>query len=138
MLLDTWAVLAWLNREEPAATVVRGLLDEADRDRQQLVMSMMNVGEVYCRLVGKHGWDGARMAKRRLLNAPILLESVDDELIWAAAELKGRHGIGYADSFAAALALRLDARLASGDPDFKPLEAGAGLRMRWLSRDGKK
>jgi predicted nucleic acid-binding protein len=53
IVLDTWALLAWLNREEPAATVVRGLLDEAESGRQQLVMSMVNAGEISYRSVGK-------------------------------------------------------------------------------------
>jgi predicted nucleic acid-binding protein len=138
IVLDAWAILAFLQEEEPAATVVTELFKECRAGRQPLLMSMINVGEAYYRLIATQGKNEAERRCRQLLRTSARFESVDDELVWRAAELKGTYELSYADAFAAALALRLDARLASGDPDFKPLESGAGLRMRWLSREGKK
>jgi uncharacterized protein len=138
VVLDSWALMAFLGDEEPAATVVQDLLEEAERGRQQLAMSMLNLREVYYRLIAERGQTEADQRLRQIQRLSVSFEPVDDDLVLAAAQIKGAHGVGYADAFAAALALRLDARLATGDTDFKPLETGAGLRMRWLSRDGKK
>ena len=138
IVLDSWALMAFLEGEEPAATTVRQLLEEADAGRQRLSMCLINLGEVYYRLIVEKGKKEADRRREQFPWLPIRFEPVDDELVWAAAETKGTHRISYADAFAAALALRLDARLASGDPDFKDLESGAGLRVRWLSRVGKK
>jgi predicted nucleic acid-binding protein len=138
IVLDSWALMAFLEGEEPAATTVRHLLEEAEARRQQLCICLINLGEVYYRLIVEKGKKQADTRREQLLRFPLRFVSVDDELVWSAAELKGSYRISYADAFAAALSLRLDARLASGDPDFKDLESGAGLRVRWLSRGGKK
>lgn len=137
-VLDSWALMAFLQDEEPAATVVQDFLDDAERGRQQLVMSMLNLGEVYYRLIADKGQKEADQRLKLILKLSVRFETVDNELVLAASRLKGSHGLGYADAFAAALALRLKARLASGDEGFRGAESSAGLRMRWLSRDGKK
>jgi PIN domain nuclease of toxin-antitoxin system len=45
-LLDSFALLAWLN-EEPGVDRVDGLLKAARRSHRSLLMNAINVGEVY-------------------------------------------------------------------------------------------
>jgi PIN domain nuclease of toxin-antitoxin system len=46
-VLDAWALLALLQSEEPAASRVRQLLLEGDRQQTTLLLSIVNLGEVY-------------------------------------------------------------------------------------------
>ena len=52
-VIDFWAVPAWL-RNEPAAARVNEVLMEADAGNVKLLMSWINVGEVYYMLKRKH------------------------------------------------------------------------------------
>ena len=47
LILDAWAIMAWLKGQQPAAERVRLLLDEADRRERKLVMNIVNIGEVF-------------------------------------------------------------------------------------------
>ena len=47
-----------------------------------------------------------------------------------AAKLKERFRIAYADCFAAALALEMNAPLVTGDPDFRKMEEK--VAMKWI------
>ncbi len=49
-VLDAWALLALLQSEEPAASRVRQLLLEGDRQQATLLLSIVNLGEVYYRV----------------------------------------------------------------------------------------
>ena len=48
--LDAWALMAFFQKEEPAAARVRALLMAAQSGLAQLYVSIINVGEVYYRL----------------------------------------------------------------------------------------
>jgi hypothetical protein len=48
--LDSWAVLAWLDGEEPAAKIVQGVID-----RERPAMSWINLVEVQYRTARDHG-----------------------------------------------------------------------------------
>ncbi len=58
------------------------------------------------------------------------VRSLLTELIWEAAEIKARHPISYADCFAAATAVRFQASILTGDPEFKKL--GDLVQVEWL------
>ncbi len=49
---------------------------------------------------------------------------------YEAAKLKGRFRIAYADWFAAALALEMNAPLVTGDSDFRRIEEK--LAIKWI------
>ena len=59
VVLDAWAVLAFLQREGPAAVVVRRLLRRAARRNVRLRMNVVNLGEVYYRLIQTAGAERA-------------------------------------------------------------------------------
>ena len=60
----------------------------------------------------------------------IKLVEADRGLTYEAAKLKARYKIAYADCFAAALALSLNALLVTGDPEFKML--AHKLSVEWI------
>jgi hypothetical protein len=47
IVLDAWAILAYLQREEPAASRVREILKKAEARQVDLFVSLINVGEVF-------------------------------------------------------------------------------------------
>jgi PIN domain nuclease of toxin-antitoxin system len=59
IVLDAWAALAFLQREEPAALIVRRLLRRAVRGNVRLLINAVNLGEVYYRLLQTAGAERA-------------------------------------------------------------------------------
>lgn len=53
-----------------------------------------------------------------------------DNLVYAAAELKGSYAISYADAFLLATALREKAAIVTGDPEFK--KVASLCRIEWV------
>ncbi len=47
LVLDAWAIMAWLKGQQPAADRVRALLEEAGDRRRKLAMNIVNLGEVF-------------------------------------------------------------------------------------------
>lgn len=121
IVLDSWAVLRYLENSEPAATLVGELLDD---DRP--LMSWINLGEVHYVLRRAHGEDDATEAVRDLRDV-VDVRLPDVRLVLDAARLKADHPMGYADAFGAALAITEDATLWTGDPELL-LD---GSRWRW-------
>lgn len=109
--LDSWAVLAWLDGEEPAAETVQDALD-AERP----AISWINLVEIEYQVRRRHGAQDAEAVLDRLR------ELVDEELpgvarMRAVAALKAEHPIALADCFAIATAAARGAELITGDPE---------------------
>jgi len=122
--LDSWAVLAWLDGEEPAASIV-----QRDFEKERPCMSWLNLGEVAYQIERRHGTAEAAEVIRRL-RAALLLDDVTPERVLAAAHLKAEHPIAFADCFAAATATAHGATLLTGDPEL--LDRKVGCRTRDL------
>jgi predicted nucleic acid-binding protein len=128
-VLDSWAILEWMSGRQPASGLVSGLLADAENGRIRLLMSAINVGEVYY-FLRKHHSDALAESWRessRTLPATIEVPATDD--IWNAATLKSRFAIAYADGFAAALAQKFNCPLVTGDPEFRRVEQ---LELDWI------
>jgi ribonuclease VapC len=123
VVLDSWAVLRYLENTEPAATLVTDLLDG-----ERPLMSWINLGEVHYVLRRSHGEDEATETVRDLGDV-IDARLPDERLVLDAARLKADHPIAYADAFGAALAVAEDATLWTGDPELLI------DRSRWRWRD---
>jgi ribonuclease VapC len=120
-LLDSYAILAFLNDEEGAEPVAR-LLQEAAQDGTRLLVNEINVGEVYY-IVAKHrSEDAAEQVLLHLDRLPLELVSNDFDAVMEAARMKARFPLSYADAFALATAVRFRARLVTGDPEFEAAE----------------
>ena len=120
--LDSWAVLAWLDGDEPAASAV----DEA-LGTERPWMSWLNLGEVAYQLERRHGAGEAATVVRRL-RAALALDELTPERVLAAARIKATHPIAFADCFAAATAAARDAPLYTGDPELIGRDVGCVVR----------
>jgi predicted nucleic acid-binding protein len=126
-VLDAWALLALLQSEEPAASRVRQLLLEGDRQQTTLLLSIVNLGEVYYCVSRRSDRDTAIDTLKDIRRLSLAIVPASDEMVLAAADLKLEYAISYADAFAAALADRTGATLVSGDPEFDQLQGRINL-----------
>jgi predicted nucleic acid-binding protein len=109
--LDSWAVLAWLDGEEPAAEIVQGVVD-----RERPAMSWLNLVEVQYRTTRDHGRQEADAVLAEL--RPQISENLPGiSAMRQVATLKAKNPIALADCFAVALAVEEGAVLLTGDPE---------------------
>jgi PIN domain nuclease of toxin-antitoxin system len=128
-VFDASAVLAYLNKSAGASKVAELLL-EAARERAHIVMSAVNLGEVFGRILRDHGEPEARRFRSVAHALPMELVDATPQRAMEAAEVKVKYKLYYADSFAAALAIEQKATLVTGDSDFRKL--GHGVGVVWL------
>lgn len=127
-VLDANAILRYLDPgSAPGGDKVRRLLEEADDDQARLLMSVINMGEVLYILMKRAGEEIAFKHVRAIQHV-ISPVPVDLDQASRAAILKHHYKLGYADSYAAALALERSATLVSADAAFQKL----GRRIRWM------
>jgi ribonuclease VapC len=134
-VLDSYALLAWLGNEQPAAETLQQLLDTAAAGEVDLLMSRINWGEVFYIIAKKYGGERAREIRRQLEKLPVELASATDARVTTASELKADYAFAYADAFAAGLALEHDAELVTGDPEFQPVEDREELSVLWVEAE---
>lgn len=127
VVLDSWAVLRYLENHGSAAEDVADLLDD---DRP--LMSWINLGEVHYVLRRLHGEDAA-VATVRDLRDVVDARLPDERLVLDVARIKADHPMSYADAFAAALAIAHEAIVWTGDPEL--LVEGAPWRWKDLRSD---
>ncbi len=120
-VLDANALIALFEGRQPAAEKVRKMLADASRTDSPLWMSAINWGEVFYIEWRRYGEAKARQAEVNLRRLPILVIGVDLDRATRAAALKQKHNLGYADSFAAELAIERGATLVTADPEFSKL-----------------
>lgn len=121
-VLDAWAILAFLQGEEPAASRVREVIEGAQDRTARLFVSIINIGEVYYRVGKTHSPKEADSVLTDLYLLPIEILSADDDTVLAAARLKMTYVLSYADAFAAVIAQQIDATLLTGDPELLSLK----------------
>jgi len=120
-VLDANALIGFFEGRQPAAGKVRQMFEEGDRRDAPLWMSAINWGEVFYTEWRRYGEDKARQAELAVRRLPIVIVTVDLDRATRAAALKQKHNLGYADSFAAELALERNAWLVTADPEFTRL-----------------
>ena len=130
-LLDTFAVLAWL-QDEPSASAVELILQDAKSDGAELLMTLINLGELYYILRSSLSAIETRALLDMILDLPVRAIPVSEDLVWEAAEIKARNPLSYADCFAVAAARREGAALVTGDPEFKRVDGM--VPIQWLTR----
>jgi predicted nucleic acid-binding protein len=120
-VLDANALIGFFESRETASGKVRHLLGEAFRLEHPLLMSAVNWGEVFYMEWRYHGEAKAREAESNLHRLPVAVIAVDLDRATRAAALKQKHNLGYADAFAAELALERGAWLVTADPEFSKM-----------------
>jgi predicted nucleic acid-binding protein len=133
IVLDAWAIMAYLE-DEPAAAEVERLLDEAEADAEDLLLSAVNWGEIYYSVYRSVSAQAAEDVARKLIGMPIRVVSIPNDLLLVrqAAKYKATNRISYADCFAAALAKLTGSPLVTGDEEFRPLSTE--ITIHWLPR----
>lgn len=109
--LDSWAVLSWLDGDEPAAAIVTEVFE-----RERPAMSWVNLVEVNYQVARSHGWDEAEQTLRDL-RGRVTEDLPGVSAMRAAARLKADHPMSLADCFAVALAASTGTALLTGDPE---------------------
>lgn len=134
-VLDANALVGLFEDRAGMAGKIEHLLEQALEKDLPLLMSAVNWGEVFYVTWRRHGEASAHEAEAKLREMPIAVIGVDQERASRAAGLKQKHGLGYADAFAAELAIESGAWLVTADPDFT--KVGQALSIYPLPRHQK-
>jgi ribonuclease VapC len=90
-------------------------------------MSVINFGEVFYMLLRKRSLADANKILGALRHVLAEVVVADEDQTLRAAQIKHHYKLAYADSFAAAAALRKKAALVTADPDFE--KVGKALKL---------
>jgi predicted nucleic acid-binding protein len=121
IVLDASAVMTFFENR-PGADKVEELIHLGVAGKRQLLMSVVNWGEVYYSTWRAHGPGVARKVIEDIAQLPIEIVDASLDLTRAAAELRADQKLPYTDCFAAALAAHRKASLATSDQDFASVE----------------
>lgn len=128
-VLDSFALLAYL-QDEPVASRVERLLENAGKEKCRLFLSIINLGELLYMTERRGGVAKAQDALALIRQLAIEIVSADEQTVFAAAHIKANHAISYADSFVVATALQKNATVITGDPEFQSVETI--VKVEWL------
>ena len=121
LVLDASALMTFFENR-PGAEKVQDLIRLGLEGKRQLLMSVVNWGEVYYSTWRTKGPGVARNVIEDIAQLPLEIVDADPDLTHTAAELRAEHKLPYTDCFAAALALHRKASLATSDRDFAHVE----------------
>jgi predicted nucleic acid-binding protein len=137
-VLDSWALIAFFE-DEPAAEPVENLLVKAEAGVHQLLLCVVNWGEIYYNTMREVSQEAAEKQSRELAGLAIEIVGVDDKnmsLVRQAAIFKAKRKLSYADAFAAALTKIRNAELVTGDREFREVEDE--ITIDWLGKPPKR
>ena len=110
VVLDSWALLAYLKNEPAAGRIEETWLSSG------AAISSVNLGEaLYIRM--RERGEGAAVAEVDLIRNRCHVIDADWTLIFSAAQIKAGGGLSYADAFCISAAKRIEAPLWTGDPE---------------------
>ncbi len=121
VVLDASAIMTFFE-DRPGAQKVQDLLGRAIEGKVELLMSVVNWGEVYYSIWRTKGKEAAGRTLAEIAQLPIEIVDADSELTKLAASFRAQHKLPYADCFVAALARQRKAMLATADKDFTQVE----------------
>ena len=117
IVLDAWAFLALIFKEEPAAKKVRSIFAQQSSSKSSVYISWINLGEVYYTIARKKGLNAANETLDDIKKLAIRLQVPSKTDILSAAKIKSEHKLSYADAFAVSLAKKIDGVIFTGDPE---------------------
>lgn len=119
IVLDSFALLAYLQKENDYEKVKRLLLSK----EACLLMNDVNIGETFYILARERGTEKAEYFIEVILPAlPVINIGNSLQEVVASAKIKAQYPMSYADCFAVATAVREQATIITGDPEFKHVE----------------
>lgn len=110
VVLDSWALLAYLKGERPAKRIEAAWLEEG------AAICSINLGEVLYIQMRQEEEDSA-IATIEKVRRRLDVVDADWPMVSAAAKVKAGGGLSFADSFCIATAVRVGAPLWTGDPE---------------------
>lgn len=128
-ILDANALMAFFHNE-PGADLVRDLILKAEDHGVKLLMSVVNLGEIWYSIARTTSPETADQYIQDIQGMAIDIVDADWKLTRQAADFKALGNISYADCFAAALAKVHQAEIVTGDKEFKALEGE--IKIDWL------
>lgn len=129
MVLDSWALLAYLG-DEAAGPAVAELIADAHQEGLPLLLSVVNAGALWYIIARRFSEAEADHAIADLRQLGIEFVDASWSLVRAASRFKAKGRISYADCFAAALAQEKKLELLTGDKEFKQVEDE--VQVHWL------
>jgi ribonuclease VapC len=132
-VLDSFALLAYLEGEAGMRRV-RSVLEGAQARRYAVYLSLINLGEALYITERERGLVAARRTLGAVDELPLELVPVSRGTVLAAAHIKARFPISYADAFAAVAAREFGGVVMTGDPEFRALVDAGVVAVEWLPR----
>jgi predicted nucleic acid-binding protein len=128
-VLDSYALMAFFE-DEPGADFVRSLIHKAVESDTNLLMTVVNLGEVWYSIARTNSAETADQYIHEIKGMGIEIVDADWMLTRQAAAFKVNGNISYGDCFAAALAKLKKAELVTGDKEFKALDGE--IKISWI------
>jgi predicted nucleic acid-binding protein len=132
-VVDSWGILALVRAEEPGATAMRRYLRRARAGNLRLLLNVVNLGEVFYRLLQLTDESQAEQRLIEVRTLPIEIVPAREALVMGAARIKAAHRLSYADAFAVATGQAETAPVITGDPEILALPTSV-IRVRRLDR----
>jgi uncharacterized protein len=132
-VIDACALIAYLF-DEKGADIFEDLLIQARNNQIEMVMHIINLGEVYYDILKRNDSTTARETYKYIRQLPIRFEDrINDQMIYKVGEFKTNFRMSYADSFAAAQTILLNGELLTTDhKEFEPLKQSNAIKINWL------
>ena len=128
-VLDALALMVYLEKEQGYAKV-KDLFTKAAESEKNLLITTVNLGEVYYVLVRNHGVEEAEKILQLIETFPIEFVEIDMALAKQAALYKATLKLSFVDSLAAALTKLRKGELVTKDKDFKVIEQE--IKVSWV------
>ncbi len=107
-------------------------MEQARQGKCRVGMSIINLGEVVSITEREQGLPKAQEVLAAAEQLPVRILPADSSAVLAAAHIKARRRLSFADAFAAAAAETQGAILLTGDPEFAGVQAD--IRIEWLAK----
>ena len=132
-VLDACSLIAFFN-DETGADVVEKLLVKAWQNDIELIISIINLLEIYYGIYREDGSDMADRTLQKIKSLPItIINTVSDEVFHESAQLKAAYRISLADAIALAEATVRAAHIVTADHhEFDILEKQSKVKILWI------
>lgn len=128
-ILDSFALLAYLT-DEPSATRIEMLIEDAKKEKCRLLLPLINLGEILYITERRAGVTKAQDTLALLRQLPVEILPADEQSVFSAAHIKANYALSYADAFVVAAVQREGAIVLTGDPEFQAVKEL--ITIEWL------
>lgn len=119
--------------EDPGYEQIVEMLKTAARDEVRLFISAINLGEIYYIIARRKGEEKANAALVLIENLHLQIIDATWMRILAAARIKARYPVSYANAFAIVAAQELSCPVVTGDPEFQ--RVAHLVEVMWMSNE---